>query len=81
MNILEEKLYSKLLIEEAKKLNPSMGYFAELTNKPLSGDVTVRLSNGTARIGRLILHEFARSGKKTPRSFIEEVAWSFESKK
>ena len=81
MNILEEKHYSELLIAEARKLNPSMGYFAEVASKPLSGDVTVRLTNGTARIGGLVLHEFARKGKQTPRSFIEEVAWSFEPKK
>jgi hypothetical protein len=55
-----------------------MGYFVKLTNKPLLGDVAVKLTNGTARIERLILFEFRRKGKETPKSFIEEVAWSFE---
>jgi hypothetical protein len=79
MDIQEEIDYSRMLIAEAKKRNPQMGSFIELTSKPLSGNITVKLTNGTALIRTLILREFRRSGKKTPPSFIEEVALSFES--
>ena len=80
MDIQEEIDYSERLIAEARKVNPQIGYFVKLTSKPFSGDVTVMLTNGSAKIGRLVLFEFRRSGKNTPKKFIEEVAWSFEAK-
>jgi len=81
MNIQEEIYYSELLIVEARKLNPAMGHFVRLTSEPLSADVTVQLTNGSAKIGSLALAEFRRSRKNTPKSFIERVAESFEPKK
>jgi hypothetical protein len=80
MDIQDEIHFSEQLMTEARKINPQIGYFVKLIGKPLSGDITVELTNGTAKIESLILHEFRRSRKRTPREFIEQVAWSFEPK-
>jgi hypothetical protein len=79
MDIKEESRYSEILINEARKLNPAMGYFVKVTSEPLKGDVTVKLTNGSVVISSLALLEFRRSGKKkTPKSFIEEIAGNFQ---
>lgn len=80
MDIQDEINYSRLLIDEARKVNPQLGNFVKLLGPPLSEDITVQLTNGTAEINFMILQEFKRSRKNTPKEFIEEVAWSFKPK-
>lgn len=55
MNIQDEIHFSEQLITEARKINSQIGYFVKLIGKPLSGDITVELTNGTAKIGFLVL--------------------------
>jgi hypothetical protein len=80
MNILEEANFAESLVKEARKLNPKIGYFVGRITPPLSGDLIVKLTNGKIKIGTLALLEFRRSGKNTPRIFIEDIACSFEPK-
>jgi hypothetical protein len=80
MNISEEANFAESLVKEARKLNPKIGYFVGRIAPPLSGDLIVKLTNGTIKIGTIALLEFRRSGKNTPRTFIEDIAWSFELK-
>lgn len=77
MNLIEEELFTEALIKEARKLNPKIGYYVQRLSPALSGNLEVKLTNGVIAIGRLVLHEYARSGNKTPISFIEETALSF----
>jgi hypothetical protein len=78
MNISEEANFTESFVKEARRLNPKIGYFVGRITPPLSGDLIVKLTNGTIKIGTLALLEFRRSGKNTPKILIEDIAWSFE---